>query len=212
MLYFSAACGNLSNSSTVLISRSSKSSAFDFFSRFSYSLKTLAVNSQEGSHESSSRFCGCLPVILGVADTRLDGFGGDEPLVDLQILHGRLHDLQLIGVVVDREVARVAKRFDFAAKNPHAEGMESRNQRIARTRGAQQIPHAKLHLVGGFVGEGDGEDLVRADVSILDQMRDAIGNDARFAAACACQDQDRPFSGVWASSCCGLRSFERSIF
>ena len=49
-----------------------------------------------------------------------------------------------------------------------------------------------LHLAGGLVGEGDGEDVAGAD-ALLQQVGDAARDDARLAAAGAGQDEQRPF-------------------
>ena len=71
--------------------------------------------------------------------------------------------------------------------------MECRNQRIAGPRTLQQIPHASLHLVRGFVGERDGKNGLRPDLQVVDQVRDAIGDDARLAAAGARENEHRSF-------------------
>ena len=44
---------------------------------------------------------------------------------------------------------------------------------------------------GGFVGEGHREDGVRRHADAVDEMRDAIGDDARLAATGAGEDQHR---------------------
>ncbi len=137
-------------------------------------------------------------MILGAADARLNGPGADDLLVDLQILHGCFHHLHLIGIIVDREVAVNSPRAWISRRsNAHAEGMECRNQRIARTRALQQIPDAELHLVGGLVRECYGEDGIRPNADAFDKMHDAIGNNTRLSAAGAGQDEYRPFSGVY---------------
>src|SRR5437867_4071601 len=43
-----------------------------------------------------------------------------------------------------------------------------------------QFRHALLHFAGGFVGEGDAQDVSRRN-SALDHLRDAISDHARFA-------------------------------
>ena len=50
------------------------------------------------------------------------------------------------------------------------------------------------HLVGGLIGEGDGQDGT-AGHALLDQMGDAIGDDARLAGARAGQNEDRTVGG-----------------
>ena len=46
-----------------------------------------------------------------------------------------------------------------------------------------------LHLAGGFVGEGDRQDVVRAHTHGADQVGDALGEDAGLAGAGTRQDE-----------------------
>ncbi len=50
---------------------------------------------------------------------------------------------------------------------------------------------ATAHLVGRFVGEGQGEDLMAGD-SLLEQPCDAMGNDPGLAASGTGQDEQWP--------------------
>ena len=136
-----------------------------------------------------------LPVILCVADARQDGLRRDQALVDLQVPGYCLHNLKLIGFVVDRELAGILQRFNLPAKQTHAERMKRRNQRITRTRLAQEMTHARLHLIGGFIRERDGKDLLGSYTSILDQVSYPVSNNPRLAAARARKNQDRAFAG-----------------
>ena len=64
---------------------------------------------------------------------------------------------------------------------------------------AQQLVDALGHLGGGLVGEGHGQDRVRRDAFLVDQPRDAAGDDARLARAGAGQDEQRAigsFDGI----------------
>src|SRR6058998_3600771 len=77
--------------------------------------------------------------------------------------------------------------------------MKCRNQWVTRTRGTKKIANAKLHLIGGFIGECNGEDLLRPDVAIFNQVRHAISDDPGLAAACAGENKNRAlgtFHGV----------------
>ena len=67
----------------------------------------------------------------------------------------------------------------------------------------EQRGHALAHLVGGLVGEGDGQNGGRGNVLRRDDVRDAVRDDAGLAAARAGQDQQRTFSVRTASRCWG---------
>ena len=73
--------------------------------------------------------------------------------------------------------------------------MKGRNQRISGTAATQKVPNAELHLIGGFVRERDGEDVLRTHITILDQMSHAIRNDPCLTASGAGKDEHRPFDG-----------------
>ena len=51
---------------------------------------------------------------------------------------------------------------------------------------------ALTHLLGGLVGEGDSQYLVRRGVAVADEIRDAVGDDACLAGAGARENQQRP--------------------
>ena len=54
---------------------------------------------------------------------------------------------------------------------------------------------AALHLPGGLVREGDGEDLVRLHAAGGDEVRDAVREDARLPRAGAGDDEHRALGG-----------------
>ena len=80
-------------------------------------------------------------------------------------------------------------------KNTDAEGMEGRDDRFRDTQTADKFFNALAHFGGGFVGEGHRQNGFRHHSLVLDQVGDAVGDDARFAAARAGEDQHRAFGG-----------------
>ena len=104
-----------------------------------------------------------------------------EPLrVALQLLEALLHEPDLVGLVVDREVRAVAEPLRLAAEDAAARGVEGEDpERPAPVR-AEQPLQALRHLAGRLVREGDREDLVRLRADGVDQVRDAVGEDARL--------------------------------
>ena len=72
--------------------------------------------------------------------------------------------------------------------------MEREDPDRART-DAEQVVEPLSHLAGGLVREGDREDLVRFRADRVDQVRDAVGQDARLPRAGAGDDKQRSFRG-----------------
>ena len=104
---------------------------------------------------------------------------------------------ELIGLVVDDEIALVTQALDVLAQNPHAQRMKSANDGTRRLYAGGAVfwaapdepGGALLHFAGGFVGEGDGQDIAGVD-TLLDQARHARGDDARFARPGAGQNEN----------------------
>jgi len=100
----------------------------------------------------------------------------------------------LIVVVVDGEIAGKSDGLRFAAQQPRAKGMKGRDPNVERAAAAraQEFADSFLHHAGGLVGERDGKNRAGWH-ALLDQMRDAIGDHARLARACAREDEQRSF-------------------
>src|SRR5207244_9811886 len=104
----------------------------------------------------------------------------------------------------------VVQRFDFTAEQANAERMKCRNQRITRTRRTKKIANAKLHLIGGFIGECNCEDLLRPDVAIFNQVRHAIRDDPGLAAACAGENEDPALATLHGEESLGVRKLRKA--
>ena len=72
-----------------------------------------------------------------------------------------------------------------------AHSVEGAHSHVVR-HGANEAAQPFLHLPGRLVGEGDRHDAVGVDAILLNDMRNAMGDDARLAAAGARQDKQRP--------------------
>ena len=99
--------------------------------------------------------------------------------------------------------------LDIAPQQPHTKRMESRNHRLGDRKSAHQLIHALDHLRRSLVGKGHRQDGFRHDAQILDQMGDAVGDDARLAAARAGQDEHRPFGGFDSFALLRIEFFEK---
>ena len=98
-----------------------------------------------------------------------------------------------VGLVVDRELARVAEPLGLDTQDPRARGMERHQPHPARAPAEQPFDTAG-HLLRRLVRERDREDLVRLCLVGVDQVRDAVRQHARLAAARAGEDQQRPLA------------------
>ena len=98
---------------------------------------------------------------------------------------------ELIGRVVDDEVAREADCRRLAAQEPRAERVKRRHPHAAAVR-AQQRLDALAHFLRGLVREGHRENLVGLRVAVADEVRDSAGDDAGLAGPGAGEDQQRP--------------------
>ena len=129
-------------------------------------------------------------LVLGVADLARQRLGREALGVEVELLEAALDEPPAVVLVVDREVALVAEALGLAAQEPRAHAVEGADPHGARD-GPDEALDALLHLAGGLVGEGDGEDLVGLHVVRLDQVGDAVGEHARLAGAGAGEDQQR---------------------
>ena len=128
--------------------------------------------------------------VLRVAD-----FGQRHPrlhdaVVDLQLFEHLLDERDLIGRVVDDEIARQADGGRFAPQEARAQRVERRDPRADQRRAEQRLD-ASAHFFRRFVGEGDGKNFVVLRVAFGQEVRDALRDDARLARAGAGKDQQR---------------------
>ncbi len=146
------------------------------------------------------RRSGLLPVGLGVEQTVLGGGelvvdrGGRVALgVDPDGVHAALGQPPRVGLVVDRELARVAEALGLGAQDARAGGVEGHQPHAAR-RASEQPLDARAHLAGGLVGERDREDLTGLRAVAVDEVGEAVREHARLAAAGTGEDQERPLA------------------
>jgi hypothetical protein len=95
-----------------------------------------------------------------------------------------------VGLVVDRELARVAEPLGLDAQHPRAGGVEGHDPHRAGA-APEQALDALAHLLGGLVGERDRQDLVGPGLPRVVEVGDAVGQHARLARAGAGEDEQR---------------------
>jgi hypothetical protein len=106
---------------------------------------------------------------------------------------GLLHHRDLIGRVVDHEVARQPDLRRLTPQQPRTQGVERREPHPARLVANERLDPL-AHLLRRLVGERDREHLVRLRVAVADEVGDAIRDDARLARAGAGKDEQRPIT------------------
>ncbi len=155
----------------------------------------------------SGHLLGRFHPVLRVGDPRQRRSGLDEAVVDVQILQRLLDDAELIGGVVDHEIAGEPDRRRLAAKQPRAQRMERRDPHAAAVL-ADQRHDPQAHLFRRLVGERDREDLPRLGAAVGDEVRRTARDDARLAGACAGEDQQRTADVQDGFALFGVEGFE----
>src|SRR4029077_2704533 len=131
---------------------------------------------------------------LRMGDLGVDPPRGKALRFAFELLEALLHEPDLVGLVVDGEVRAVAEPLSLAAEDPAAGGMEGEEAEPLYGP-AEETLQALPHLPGRLVREGDGEDLARLRTDRVDQVCDAVGEDARLARTCTHDHQQRAFRG-----------------
>ena len=112
-------------------------------------------------------------------DDALDGIGLVGLVVELELPDALLDDAAGIGLVVDREILRIAEPLGVLPQEADENGMKGAHLDPAGLALAHQRGHALLHLIGSFLGEGQGQHLARPAFP-LQNMRDAARQHARL--------------------------------
>jgi hypothetical protein len=142
-------------------------------------------------------------VIFRPRDAAKDDARGELLVVETEALHDAFDHGLLVALIVDDEffcvpdwrLARGGRGnlqgFNVAAQDAHAERMECGDDGLGDAESADQFFDALAHFGGGLVCEGHREDGFRHHPLVLDEVGDAVGDDARLAAARAGEDQHR---------------------
>ena len=110
--------------------------------------------------------------------------------IDPGARHHRVDQILLIFAVHDGEAAGVTERAAVPAQHPIADRVKCAAPNPAGI-DRQQIRDAIEHLPRGLVREREQQNISRID-SVLEQIRDAISERARFSRARAGDDEQRP--------------------
>ena len=130
-------------------------------------------------------------LVLGRRDGGVD-LAGREPLrVEVEVAQDVAGQADGVGLVVDRERRPHPEVGRLPAQDPGAGRVERRHPHLLGHR-ADEGADPFLHLVGGLVGEGDGQDGERRDLEVADQVGDPVGQHPGLARPGAGHHQDRP--------------------
>ncbi len=129
-------------------------------------------------------------VVLPVGDLCLDAF--DAVFGAVILVHQIGNQCRGILLIEDREAGLVAESLMLLADDVQTEVVESRDGQAAGVRSLDQLADPLLHLACGLVGEGHGDDVLRADTALLDQIGDLACDHTGLAATGPCQYQQRP--------------------
>ena len=138
---------------------------------------------------------GGLLQVLGVADPRKSGAILHELLIEAQVTETGLDERELIIIVIDAEMTvesgtNLSEGLAIAAQKAHAEGVEGGQvRRGGQIEAFEQGCHARAHLGGRLIGEGDRQNGGRGHMLRRDYVGDAMSNYACFTATGACQNQ-----------------------
>ena len=119
-------------------------------------------------------------VVLRGRDLGVDATRDEALRVALELFEDGLREPDLVGLVVDREVRAVAEPRRLAAQDAAARRVEREDPEPAPAT-AEHVVEPLAHLARGLVRERDREDLLRLDAVRVDQVRDAVREDARLA-------------------------------
>ena len=118
-----------------------------------------------------------------------------EPFrVQVQVLHHHRDEAHGIGVVVDGERGSVSEARGFASQDTNAGTVKCGDPHPVCDP-TDEVGNTIPHLSGSLVGERDGEERVRRQAEIADQVGDAVGEHPRLAGSGTRDHEHRAVGG-----------------
>ena len=130
-------------------------------------------------------------VVLKRADARHDRPRLVLLGIDPEVSHAGLDERGPVRFIIDHKLLLVPQFADVLPQDTDAGRMERADPEPVQ-RDLDHPLHALPHFVGSLVRKCDSQDIAGIDVSFADQVRDPAGDHPSLAAACACEDQERP--------------------
>ena len=135
--------------------------------------------------------CGSSPRFFQPSIMLAKRAGRPTRIVKIFRLQNLLEQSELVVRIQDGEVRTKPDQLGVHAQNFYADRVKGPEPRHS-LRDPHEQADALAHLARRLVGEGDGENLMRARPARCDQMGDASREHARFADAGAGENQNRP--------------------
>ncbi len=145
--------------------------------------------------------------VLGLADSRQGGTRRHQLVVDAELALRLFDDGDLVGRVVDHEIARESDLRRLAAQQTRAERVKRREPHTARCSADERLD-ALPHFLRRLVGERDREHLIRIRMPVTDEVCDPVSDDASLAGARAREDEHGPIAMKHGFALLGVQLFE----
>lgn len=150
---------------------------------------------------------GSVAMIFAFTDGAEDEFGLEGFGVEFKLFGEAFDESLLIFGVINDEIGVEIGGGMFDAKK--ADGNTVEGAEIWKTNiGTKKTGNALAHFASGFVGEGDGEDLMGGG-AVLDEVGDAMSEGFGFAGTGASENEEGAGEGVSGE---GLSGVERGCF
>ena len=131
-------------------------------------------------------------LVLRVGDLRVDAARDEALRVAVELLQALLHEPDLVGLVVNREVRAVTEARRFPAEDPPARRVEGHHPHRPRDPADDGL-EPLAHLPRRLVREGDREDLLRLHADRGHEVGDAVGQHAGLSRARSGDDEHGAF-------------------
>ncbi len=128
--------------------------------------------------------------VFRIGYARSDGVGLVPVVGQVQLAHQGLYQVAAVRGFVDREGVGVADALGVLAQDAREDRVEGSHADVAAAALGDHLRDALAHLLGGFVGEGEGQDVPGLH-ALLDHVGDAGGEHAGLARSGACDDERR---------------------
>ena len=149
--------------------------------------------------------------VLCIGDAVLHAGGLIDLFVEVHLADDEFEEAEAVGGVVDGVVRLIAKSLAFYAEDAGEDAMEGAHPEGCCLLGRDKLGYAVAHLAGGLVREGQGQ-YVPGLHALFQEVGYLVGEDARLAAACSCNDKRGGIVAEHRFALAGIEFFEVQVF